>query len=57
MSIEENRHYKEVKDKKKHPASKCRNAKCMICHPNKVAKFDKPKYKFKKEDYDINDYL
>lgn len=57
MSIEENRHYKEVKDKKRHPKSKCRNAKCMICHPYKVAKFDKPKYKFKKEDYDINDYL
>jgi hypothetical protein len=32
----ENRHYETVKKKKKHPASKCGNAKCLICHLGKV---------------------
>ena len=32
----ENRHYETVKQKKKHPASKCGNAKCLICHSGKV---------------------
>lgn len=33
-----NRHYAKVKDKNKHPASKCDNAKCLVCHPEKVLK-------------------
>lgn len=33
----ENRHYTDKYKKKKHPASKCGNAKCMICHSDKVS--------------------
>lgn len=32
----QNRHDKEKWKKKKHPASKCGNAKCMICHSDKI---------------------
>lgn len=32
----ENRHYDKVHKKKKHPAEKCNNAKCTICHTAKV---------------------
>lgn len=34
----ENRHYDKVHKKKSHPASKCGNAKCLICHSAKVMK-------------------
>ena len=34
----ENRHYDLVHKKKEHPAAKCSNAKCIICHANKVFK-------------------
>ena len=34
----ENRHYDKVHKKKAHPAAKCRNAKCLICHSGKVLK-------------------
>lgn len=36
MSKSENRHYNQVWANKKHPASKCRKAKCAICHWGKV---------------------
>jgi len=38
MSRAENRHNEEKFKKKEHPTAKCSNAKCMICHPNKVFK-------------------
>ncbi len=31
-----NRHYDKINKKKAHPASKCRKAKCTICHSAKV---------------------
>jgi len=34
----QNRHDKEKWKKKKHPASKCGDAKCLICHSAKVLK-------------------
>jgi len=34
----ENRHYDKVHKKKEHPAAKCGNAKCLICHSGKVLK-------------------
>jgi hypothetical protein len=34
----ENRHYDEVHKKKAHPASKCSNKKCLVCHSGKVMK-------------------
>ena len=34
----ENRHYDEVHKKKQHPAAKCCNTKCLICHSGKVLK-------------------
>ena len=36
MSLALNRHYRIVKDKTKHPSTKCRKAKCMICAYGKV---------------------
>lgn len=44
-----NRHYAE-KYKKRHPASRCRKAKCPICHPHKAVGGNhkaaiKPKYR------------
>jgi len=36
MSLSQNRHDKQKWKKKKHPASKCGNAKCMICHSDKL---------------------
>lgn len=36
MSLAQNRHDKKKWKKKKHPASKCGNAKCLICHSDKV---------------------
>jgi hypothetical protein len=38
MAIAENRHFNEVHKKKFHFASKCRKAKCFICHPEKLLK-------------------
>jgi len=32
----ENRHYDKVHKKKQYPAAKCGNAKCLICHSDKV---------------------
>lgn len=32
----ENRHYDKIHKKKKHPASKCGNAKWLVCHSDKV---------------------
>ncbi len=34
----ENRHFDEVHKKKAHPAAKCGNPKCIICHSGKVFK-------------------
>ena len=34
----ENRHYAQVHKNKEHPAAKCNNAKCIICHSGKVFK-------------------
>jgi hypothetical protein len=34
----ENRHYDKVHKKKAHPAAKCGNTKCIICHSGKVLK-------------------
>lgn len=34
----ENRHYNKVHKKKAHPAAKCSNKKCLICHTNKILK-------------------
>lgn len=34
----ENRHYERVHKKKAHPAAKCGNTKCLICHAGKVLK-------------------
>lgn len=36
MSRAQNRHDTLKHKKKKHPASKCGNAKCMICHSDKI---------------------
>ena len=36
MSRAQNRHDTAKHKKKKHPASKCGNAKCTICHSDKV---------------------
>lgn len=49
-----NRFYR-YKDKKKHPASKCRVAKCPVCHPHKYIggnnkEATKAKYRYKKDD-------
>ena len=38
MSRAENRHNEKKFKKKRHPASLCGNAKCMICHSNKILK-------------------
>jgi len=54
MSRAENRHYEKLWRNKKHPAAKCRKARCIICHFEKVHKIIKPKYKSKKEDYDTD---
>ena len=47
----ENRHYDQVHKKKQHPASKCGNAKCLICHSAKVLK--KPSKKLLQENAKI----
>ena len=52
MSRSENRHYEKVHKKKEHPAAKCGNAKCMICHANKVMKV--PTRKLLQENSKIN---
>ena len=52
MSRSENRHYAKVHKKKEHPAAKCGNAKCMICHANKVMKV--PTRKLLQENSKIN---
>lgn len=36
MSRAQNRHDTLKHKKKKHPASKCGNAKCMVCHSDKI---------------------
>lgn len=36
MSRAQNIHDKKKWKKKKHPASKCGNAKCTICHSDKI---------------------
>lgn len=36
MSRAQNIHDTKKWKKKKHPASKCGNAKCMICHSDKI---------------------
>jgi len=36
MGRAQNIHDKNKWKKKKHPASKCGNAKCMICHSDKI---------------------
>lgn len=30
-----NRHYTAVAKKRQHPAAKCGNARCWVCHPHK----------------------
>lgn len=38
MARAQNRHDTAKHKKKKHPASKCGKAKCMVCHSDKVGK-------------------
>lgn len=53
-----NRYYRLTKDKKKHPAAKCRKARCTICHSGKVMDIptkktlqEKDKMKFQMESH------
>lgn len=50
-----NRHYEKVYKKKAHPASKCDNAKCLVCHPQKVLKI--PNKKLLQENSKLKDEL
>lgn len=43
MSKSLNRHYTKVHKKKEHPAAKCGNAKCLICHSSKIMKIPNKK--------------
>lgn len=49
MSLAENRHYKKVYKKRKSKperlSCRCHKAKCFVCHPGKVSKQTKEKYK------------
>ena len=49
----ENIHYTQVHNKKKHPASKCKKAKCLVCHSAKVLK--KPSKKLLQENSKLKD--